>query len=90
MKKDVKKRGAVIGAKGNQRGGITAEAATDNMIEGEKDVLKSAEAVRKAKDYKKSEYELRKAQLEALMANPKASPARIAKLREIVDNLKVH
>ena len=85
-----KKRGAVIGAKGNQRGGITAEAATDNMIEGEKDVLKSAEAVRKAKDYKKSEYELRKAQLEALMANPKASPARIAKLREIVDNLKVH
>lgn len=84
-----KKRGAVIRARDNQRLG-TSEAATDNMIEGEKDVLKSAEAVRKAKDYKKSEYELRKAELEALMANPKASPARIAKLREIVDNLKVH
>ena len=82
-----KKRGAVIRARGYQRGG-TSEDATENMMRGEKDVLKSAEAVKKAKDYKKSEYELRKAELEALMANPKASPARIAKLQEIVENLK--
>ena len=88
MEKKVKQRGAVIRACGNQRGGISAEAATDNMIEGEKDVLKSTYAATKAEDYKKSEYELRKAQLEALMANPKASPARIAKLQEILNNLE--
>ena len=87
MEKKVKQRGAVIRACGNQRGG-TSEAATDNMIEGEKDVLKSTYEATKAEDYKKSEYELRKAQLEALMANPKASPARIAKLQEILNNLE--
>ena len=90
MEKKVKQRGAVIRAQGNQRGGITARVATDIMIEGEKVVLENGVAVKEAKNYIKSEYELRKAQLEALMANPKASPARIAKLQETLNNLKGH
>lgn len=88
MAEKIKKRGAVLGAQGNQRGGITAEVATENMMRGEKVQLESSCAVKKAKDYKKSEYELRKAQLEAAMANPNADPVRIAKLQEIVNNLK--
>lgn len=88
MEKKIKRRGAVLSAQGNQRGGVTAEGATENMMRGEKEQLKSAVAVKEAKDYKKSEYELRKAQLEAAMANPNADPVRIAKLQEIVNNLK--
>lgn len=88
MAEKIKKRGAVLSARGNQRGGMTAEAAQDNFIAAEKYQLDSSSAARKAKEYKKSEYELRKAQLEAAMANPNADPVRIAKLQEIVNNLK--
>ncbi|MBQ8256143.1 MAG: hypothetical protein IJY99_04245 [Alphaproteobacteria bacterium] len=87
MTKDVKKRGAVLSARGNQRGGMTAEAAQDNFIAAEKYQLDSSSAARKAKEYKKSEYELRKAQLEELMANPKSDPKMVKKLQEIVSNL---
>lgn len=83
----MKEKKRVLRAHDNQRWG-TSEAATDNMIKGEKYVRESVEAAKEATSYKKSEYELRKAQLEALMANPKASPARIAKLQETLNNLK--
>ncbi len=88
MEKKVKQRGAVIRAQGNQRGGISAEVATENMMQGEKDVLKNAVAVKEAKNYIKSEYDLRKAQWEAAQKDPNTNPAYVAKLREILNNLE--
>lgn len=82
-----KKGGLTLRARSHQRGGISAEAAYDNMIVSEKYLLDSSSAARKAKEYKKSEYELRKAQLEELMANPKADQKLVKKLQEIVTNL---
>lgn len=82
-----KKGGLTLRARSNQRGGISAETAHDNMIVSEKYLLDSSSAARKAKEYKKSEYELRKAQLEELMANPKADQKLVKKLQEIVTNL---
>ena len=88
MEKKVKQRGAVMRVQGNQRGCITARVATENMMQGEKDVLKNAVAVKEAKNYIKSEYDLREAQLEAAEKDPNTNPAYVAKLREILNNLK--
>lgn len=87
MAKETKRQFLVLGSRGNQRGGISAEIATENMIVESKSQLESSNAVRKAKEYKKTEYELRKKQLDELMANPKSDPKVIKKLQEIVSNL---
>ncbi|MDW2958404.1 MAG: hypothetical protein R8M37_01165 [Alphaproteobacteria bacterium] len=87
MAKETKRQFFVLGARGNQRGGISAEVATENMIIEAKSQLESSNAARKAKEYKKTEYELRKKQLDELMANPKSDPKVIKKLQEIVSNL---
>lgn len=90
MEKKVKQRGAVMRVQGNQRGWISSEVATEYMMQGEKDVLKNAVAVKEAKNYMKSEYELREAQLKAAMKDPNTNPERIAKLQEILNNLERH